>query len=618
MTAIESATQTAEYYFADLPTQAPSEWCEQNLHFDEDDNRGPFSFAGSEYCRDFVNDFARKGVTDSVAVFGSQTRKTGSIMGGVAWCAVNDPCGIFWVMPSMNLAQVFSRKRWMPMLKRSKATRDLIPTGRDRHDFKTLDQKLGASSVLFTGSNSEANLASTPRRRVILDEIDKFDTGRQEADAVNLAEQRTKNQPNPQRFKTSTPTLVEGLIWQEALKGDMRRYFIPCPLCGRHHPDSRRVVLAWSKEYTVMPKTGNEAYVIWDQKARRKDGSWDLDRVERSARFRCPHCAGDILDAHKTWMNRNGIWKPTKPSSSGFISRQLPSLYACAPETTAGKLAKKFLEQKNSLLGLQGFINGDLAEPYQAQDRQAQRVEIITSRVEITAEWKKLMTIDCQQKAPLFWYAARAWNGGDSNGIDAGHLDSWEEIRSKQKGLIIDDECVCIDSGFGAMDDAEVYKNCARFGEFIKQQGQRDLHLGWLPSKGMPGRKRWTDKETGALAPYTLQDIDPFRGTSQAGKVQMSLLEFSADFFKDILESLRQGKGGYKWSVEESIATELYWRHMDAELKTAKFNKFTGKTVYNWLPRSKHWPNHIFDCEVQQVAYATFLGLFKELTVTED
>jgi hypothetical protein len=112
---------------------------------------------------------------------------------------------------------------------------------------------------------------------------------------------------------------------------------------------------------------------------------------------------------------------PTQNSASGFVSRQLPSLYACAPETTAGKLAKKFLEQKGSLLGLQGFINGDLAEPYMAQDRQTERIELVSKRmVEITAEWKKLMTVDCQAKRPYFWFAARAWNGGDSNGFDAG------------------------------------------------------------------------------------------------------------------------------------------------------------------------------------------------------
>jgi hypothetical protein len=479
-----------------------------------------------------------------------------------------------------------------------------------------LDQKLGASSILFTGSNSPGNLSSTPRRRVIQDEVDKFATSTsKESDATNLADQRTKNQPNPQRFKTSTPTIVEGLIWQEFLKGDMRRYFVPCPLCGRQHPSSRRIVLAWSKEYTVLPKTGNEAFVVWDKEARLSDGSWDLDRVERSARFQCPHCRGDILDAHKTWMNREGVWQPTKKAAAGFVSRQLPSLYACAPETTVGKLAKKFLEQKNSLLGLQGFINGDLAEPYMSQDRQSQRIELISRvKVEVVAQWIKLMFIDCQGKRPWFWQVCRAFDGGNSHGFDAGPLDTWDEVRAKQLAHGILDCSVCVDSGFGARSDADVYKTCAAYGEFVNRpppdHEKKPLHLGWLPSKGLPSNKRWKDPESGLLVPYYTREIDPFSGTMDAGKVAMELFEFSGDFFSEILESLRQGKGGYKWSIDEAVATEEYWRHMDSEIKEPTFNRKTGKTVFQWAPRSKHWPNHMKDCERGLQAFAARLGIF--------
>jgi len=119
-------------------------------------------------------------------------------------------------------------------------------------------------------SNSPAALASIPARVVILDEVDKFNEGgRKEADAVNLAEQRTKTFSNPKRIKTSTPTLSDGLIWQEFAKTDQRRRFMPCPHCGK------LVLFAWSKAFTVFPLTGNEAFIKWDSKARRpKDNSW--------------------------------------------------------------------------------------------------------------------------------------------------------------------------------------------------------------------------------------------------------------------------------------------------------------------------------------------------------
>lgn len=600
---------TDERFFADKPTQKPSEWCVENLRFDEADNHGPFSMAGREYIAEPLDDFANTMIHDEVLVWGSQAGKTGLFMGGVAWCVVNDPCGFLWVMPSLHNAQTFSRNRWQTLLRGSPACAELIPTkGMARHNFKTLEQQIGAAVVNLFGANSPGNLSSNPRRRIILDEVDKFNEGtRREADSVNLAEQRTKDQANPQRWKSSTPTILEGLIWQEALKGDMRRYQIPCKGC------QKKILLAWSPEYTVLKKTGIEAYVRWDKEAKTKAG-WDFDRVVRSARAECPHCGFHNLDAHKTWQNRNGAWVATQPAAASFVSRQLSSLYACKPETSYGKLALKFLQQKHSLMGLQGFINGDLAEPYQSQDTQAERIELITSHVEVTAEWKKQLTVDCQQKAPLFWYVVRAWNGGDSQGLEAGPLDSWQDVRDRQKANDIKDVCCAMESGFGARSEHEVYFECARHGTFVDRQDKRPQHVGWIPTKGMPGRKRWRN-EDGLMMPYALRPIDPFYGRTGAGKVEMCLLEFSADFFKDILESLRQGKGGHKWTVLEACSTDAYWRHMDSELKKAVFNKMTGKVVHQWVPRSQHWPNHLHYCETMQIVQATFFGAFRELAI---
>lgn len=594
-----------------MPTQRPSKWCCENLRFDEPGNRGPFTTAGREYIIEPLDDWANTDITDCVEVFGSQTGKTGMLMGGAAWTLINDPCGLLWVMPSMQLAQSFSETRWQPMLRGSEVTAQLIPDGAHRHDFKKLQQQIGASVINFVGSNSPANLASRPARKVILDEVDKFDAGgRGEADAVNLAEQRTKGQAYPQRRKTSTPSMTDALIWQEFLKGDQRRFFVPCPLCGNGHPSSRLVVFAWSPGFTIFPKTGREAFVQWDKEAKRDDGTWDFDRVMRSARFVCPHCGGHILDAHKTRVMPQGVWEPTAKADLGFRSRHLPSLYACSPETTLGRLAVKFLQAKRSLMGLQGFINGDLAEPYASQDRQRERTELITSKLEVTAEWVKLLEVDCQAKGPdYFWVVARAWNGGNSEGLEAVGVSTFEDVRTIQAKHNVQDAGVMIDSGFGARDDAEVYRTCARFCEIVQTALGRPELVGWMPAKGMPMRKRWKD-ENGLLVPYYLRKIDPFVGTADAGKVSMSLFEFSGSAFKDILDGLRKGKGGFTWKVSEQMATETYWRHMDAEIKTESFNRMTGKTTYDWKPRSRHWPNHLFDCEVMQVAHAAFLGLF--------
>ena len=188
------------------------------------------------------------------------------------------------------------------MVKVSPSLTSLMPTGSAKRTGMTLlQQEFGTSLVNFVGSNSPANLASRPARVAIMDEVDKFPKEvRNEADAVNLAEQRTKSFTNPLRVKASTPTEEDGLIWQEFLKGDQRRYQVPCPLCRKP------VVFAWSEQFCVMPRLGCEAWVSWDSTAKRSDGSWDLDRVARSAHAVCPHCGGDIPDSAKTRMIREG------------------------------------------------------------------------------------------------------------------------------------------------------------------------------------------------------------------------------------------------------------------------------------------------------------------------
>lgn len=600
---------------APLPSGSVSDWCAANVTIPPPQTQepGPMLFDGREYLLDVLQDFADPTVTDSVSCFGSQSGKTTALMGGVAWSIVNDPTGILWVMPSMGLAQSFSETRWQPMVLASDVLEALVPRGVRRHDFKKTQQQLGSSIVNFIGSNSPSNLASRPARLVILDEVDKFDEGgRGEADAVNLAEQRTKSFSNPKRIKTSTPTLDCGLIWQEFLKGSQERYQVPCPHC------SKFVVLCWSKSFTVFKLTGNEAFVQWDKEARLDDGGWDLERVERSAHCVCPFCGGEIEDGHKTRMVRDGRWVATNASAAvSFRSRHLPSLYASSPETSFGKLAVKFLQAKRSLMGLQGFINGDLAEPYVSQDTVGQRTELVRASIDATVEAKPLMTVDCQAVAPYFWYVVRSWCGnGSSTAIDAGSLDTFEEVRAKQLEHGVDDCGVMVDSGYGARSDSEVYRHCASFGEILQQAAGRAIHLGWMPSKGFSSRKRWKDPNTGLMLPYIARAIDPFVGTAQQGLVEMALLEYAGDAYKDILQELR--KPGQMWAVLQSVSTEEYWRHMEGEMKKAVFNRTNGRTTHQWVTRSKTWPNHMFDCEVMQVALASYIGLFQIQEVLND
>lgn len=595
--------------FAPRPTNSPSQWCVDNLIFDEPQNHGPFKTVGREYITEVVDCFANTSLTDTVLTWGSQTGKTTVLEGGAAWCAVNDPCGFLWVMPNQDLAKKFARQRWIKMLHASPETKRMIPVkGMARHSFATLTQQLGGSVFNFVGSNSAANLASTPCRRVILDEVDKFDAGgREEADAVNLAEQRTKDIPYPQRWKTSTPTLFDGLIWQQSLMGDMRRYFVPCPHC------SKLVVLAWSRQYTVFSPRGDEAFIKWDAESKRPNGTWDLGRVESSAHAECPHCAGKIRNDQKTKMVREGKWIATNTAAaSSFRSYHLPSLYANSPQTSFGAMAVRFLQAKQSANGLQGFINGELAEPYMRQDRMTERVNVIRGRLEVTAEWRKILTSDCQRRAPFFHYVIRAWNGTDaSHGLEFGMLGSnnLEQAKTELAAIVtkydINPVHVVLDSGYGAKPGAEtdfsVYLLCAEH-SIVDERFEPAMCLGWMPAKGMPGSKRWINKDTRASLPYGLSSVDPMAGTSMAGTRKMNLFEFNSDFYKTELDKLRAGDSAFKWSVSEAMDADEYWKQLNAEHQVKRGN------LMIWEKLHSRMRNEALDCEVMQLAYASFMG----------
>lgn len=579
------------------PDISPADWATRYLVIPppQTERPGLLSLSGCEFARDVIDDFGNDAINDSVSCFGSQVGKTTIVMAGVAYVVANDPATILWVMPGADLARSFSETRWIPVVKATEPLAVMVPTGNRRHSFKKMQQQIGGAQINFVGSNSPANLASRPARVLIMDEVDKFNSGGgSEADALNLAEQRSKKSNRAKRFKLSTPTLTSGMIWQEFLKGDQQRYFVPCPGC------SRMVVLAWSKNYNVFPKTGDEAYCKWSPEAKRRDGSWDLELVEDSAHHECPHCQFRIGDQHKLQMIAGGKWRPTASAARGFVSRHLPSLYSISRENSIGRLAVKFLQAKSSLLGLQGFINGDLAEPYQSQDTLQERVELITSAADIQPDGQRIMTVDCQAKSPRFWFVVRSWSKTQTVALAAGNCDTWEELRELQLKHGVINDGVIIDSGFGARSDADVYRNCAHHTETL----EGGLLAGWMPAKGFAGRKSW--RFSGIVMPLHLAMIDPFVGTVDAGNYRMGLLEFGGDFFKDILERLRKGEAMPRWSASEEAASDTYWHHLDAEVKAAEYNRTRGGVTYQWRPRSRHWPNHLLDCEVMQLAAAAF------------
>jgi len=581
------------------PRQTVVEWAEENLTLTQrqTESPGPFRTAVRPYCREVMECWKDPGVSDVTLCWGSQTSKTTTLMAGLGWAIDNEPAPVLWLMPSENLARSFSKTRWYPLLEDSPALKSRFPVNMDQ--MTNLEQQFDRCTVTFIGSNSPANLASRPVRILVADEVDKFaEATAKEADALDLAEQRLKAFSSSKAFFTSTPTVTEGRIWQRFLRGDQRRYYIPCFHC------KELIRLEWKQ-------------VKWDN-AKTEDGKYDWHAIRSSAYYECQLCKGRISDSYKVAALRHGKWIAENPNSLPSIrSYHLSSLYSPDKKCTWGYLAVAFLEAKNSMMGLQGFVNGMLAEPWENQDGTTDRVEVISDAE--MPEARRYLTADVQAAAPYFWWVCREWNGGNSRLVAAGHADDFAALRRIQIELKVHDMDVGIDSGFNTQ---AVYDACGGFSStsgnpvsypcglrYPPEGGLRKpMLVGWMPMKGRESGARFTTK-SGSIHPFGIST-----STSMRTDVVQPLLVFDTEHLREMLSKLRRSNEQFSWSVCSlpnqmqvegafSVGSDVYWTHLDSHILKPTANR-SGRIRYQWFKRNHRWPDHLHDCELMQLAMA--------------
>jgi phage terminase large subunit GpA-like protein len=588
-----------------LSTESVTEWACQNIMLHEPGRTMPFSIANREFIREPLDAFNNPKIRVINFISGSQIGKTTLLLGGAGYIVKNRPSRIFWVMPTLKSYLKFYKSRLKKMEMGSPVLRQLIAT--PRTDLTAELQFIGSSIIEMTGANSPAGLAGSPCRVVILDEVGKFpnQTGI-EADAVNLAYQRVKDFAQSLVVTTSTPVLKTSPEWQEYLKGDQRRYHIPCFFCGK------MIVLSWSENLNAMPRLGCEAYVEWNQNA--KTGSkWNYAIVRDSAHFVCPFCKGKITEREKRLMVPKGVWVPTNPNGDDSVrSYHIPSLYGCtSPATNVGREAVKFIKEKKAHK-LQGFVNGELAEPWEFTISGKRTELVISPTVDHPGEWYKLLTADYHLNSPFIWWVVRAWDvKGNSYLCDFGSTNDFKTLDEIQKKHTIPDTQVFIDSGYNA---PRVYTECLMRGQ---KQPYPDngignkrscenppsfVNLGWTPVKGFTTQKNWYNDDSGKPQIYSWSEA-----ATLTDDVALPILQLYTTPLKDILRAMRLRESEQSWAVTDIVGRrDQYWSHMDAEeIKEDKNGK------YFWAKKNEKIENHLFDCEVYQVGGAVSFGLLK-------
>jgi hypothetical protein len=574
-------------------------WAEQHLTLSARSAEipGPFSTSSRPYTREPMECFRDPSVTDTILCWGSQTAKTTTVMVGLIWLLEHEPSPILWLMPNKELAIGFVKGRWQPLLEEAAALAHLMPADRRRH-YTLLEQHLGGSLLTFVGSNSPANLASRPIRVLIGDEVDKYAPAtRKEDAALALAIQRTKAFGSSKHFLTSTPTSSDGDIWRHYLRGDRRRYHIPCPNCRE------LLTLEWAQVKWSNPTDGGEP--------RMEDGSWDTNLVRQWARYECQRCGGTITDAQKAAALRLGEWRATvAPRMPGVRSYHLSSLYAPDRKCSWAALACAFLEAKEALLGLQSFVNGVLAEPWDP-DYEAEQVdglELVTGSYRMGDPWpdapvppRLILTVDVQQSH--FWAVVRAWAGPVSRLVWAGRLEDWASVRQLQTAHGIASGYVLVDATHFT---AQVYQACCRWG-WHALRGE-DAPGGYLSLT--PDRRTLRHFATAAKGNGVPSQLLP---GSELRSCRLFLV--SEALTSDVLAAYRAGDGA-AWSIAADTPTD-YHKQVLARVRAQIRNPRTGKLQWKWKTKGRQG-EHIWDCERYQIAGAQLAGLLDPIQAYDD
>lgn len=598
----ECVDQLAELW-APISHESVCDWVEKNVELPSGEITGKIQLRYIPYGREILERMADRRTRHLVMVFSTQSAKTTLLVAGMLHSIAKNAQDAMWIMGNSNQARDFNKERFMPFATLCQPVADLIPrTDRgliDKHYWGFMNQHYKSMVLNFVGAGSPANLASRPRGRIWMDEVDKFseEIGFN-AGTIQLAEERQKTFSFPISVKASSPTLVDRMIWAEYLKTDMRQFWVPCPRCGEN-------ILF---RFRIKSEKHGDCGICWwhdNEDEAQTDGEWDFKKVRAMAYYKCQNCGGMIHDFERRDILQNGIWIPSNlKAPEGRYGYHINSIYSTlGGETSLGSIAVKFLMAQGLRSELKTFFNDWMAEPWDeslAYNFKEVKLEVFTG-AEIPADGcTSLMAIDYQQHG--YWVLVRKFQAptpefphGQSWLLYAGFVDSETELDEIQAEYGVIGENVTIDMA---------HKPNAAARLIIEHK--------WRGIWGSPTAKHYAhptgDGRMKIFKPYSeVKTRDPMLGTKWQNRTldRARFIYFAKDPMLDIVESLRHSEP-FIWHCTVNVSPE-YNKHLNSRVKRMQKNKKTGRPEWVWYELNQQ--NHLYDCEVHVTVRALMLGL---------
>jgi phage terminase large subunit GpA-like protein len=300
----------------------PSEWVEKNRVMSRELTSipGKFSYENTPYLREVVDCLSPDHPARKVAVIkGAQIGySSGVIESGIGWIISENPGNILFLVGHESLVKDSMNK--VDSMIDSCGIRNLIRSStqraRNTKSGDTDNLKEFPGGYLKLGITNHKMLRNISMMYGFIDDFESMKGATKESGATTkMIEQRFASYAKKMKlFYISTPELKEtSNIEPEYLKGDQRKFNIPCPCCGEYIP------LEWE---TTVEKTSEAAGITW-----KTDENNEL--IPESVGYTCQKCGGFFTDSNKMeWLNK-GVWIPTaKASQPGYYSYHISALYA--------------------------------------------------------------------------------------------------------------------------------------------------------------------------------------------------------------------------------------------------------------------------------------------------
>jgi phage terminase large subunit GpA-like protein len=321
------------------PDLTVSQWADTNRKLSSEASAEPGQWLTSraEYQRGVMDAVSDPDVETVVVMSSSQVGKTEVVNNTVAYHIDQDPAPIMVVMPTERDAETWSKDRFAPMARDTPCLSGRIsdPKSRDGSN-KILHKRFAGGHLTIVGANAPSGLASRPIRILLCDEVDRYPAGAgAEGDPVKLARKRTVTFWNRKIVLVSTPTLKGASRIETAYEeSDRRRFWVPCPDCGRHQ------VLAWGQ-------------VRWDSAPEHRPDT---------ARYVCVHCNASWSDARRWQAIAAGEWR-AEAAFTGIAGFHLNEIYSSW--VRLADMVRTFLSAKaGGDEAMKTFVNTSLGETW--------------------------------------------------------------------------------------------------------------------------------------------------------------------------------------------------------------------------------------------------------------